>query len=280
LQTKLAGAKDDDEKRATLESMAAIAQGSGIGKIIQDQQAMMALIAMLNNQGYMQDVRRQVLENDVASGGAADSNFALMQETTGYKLRMAGEMKDMAQKSSLDSLTPTIGKAAEAFSELAANHQTLVGAGSLAATSLTALAGAAGLAAMAMGSGAIGKAAVGTAGRAVAGVAALGAPAAAVAGAGAVGYGIGTYVVNPLIDKGVTAMTGKEASLGTWLSDALNKGKDDPLLAPVKLPPSPVDINAGIKVTLDKGLLLQSQTMQASGGTVRMDTGNVRTGAP
>ncbi|MDR1350855.1 MAG: phage tail tape measure protein, partial [Zoogloeaceae bacterium] len=39
LQTKLAGAKDDDEKRATLESMAAIAQGSGIGKIIQDQQA-------------------------------------------------------------------------------------------------------------------------------------------------------------------------------------------------------------------------------------------------
>lgn len=41
-------------------------------------------------------------------------------------------------------------------------------------------------------------------------------PAALVASAGAAGYGLGT-MLNPLIDKGITAASGEENSLGTWL---------------------------------------------------------------
>jgi hypothetical protein len=98
LQAQLANEKDDDQRKETLKSMSAIAQGSAIGKIVHDQQAMMALIAMINNQGYMQDVKRQVLANDVSAGGAVDKNFEFLQETTAYKTRMRAESSEMEKK--------------------------------------------------------------------------------------------------------------------------------------------------------------------------------------
>jgi hypothetical protein len=278
LQAELAGAKDDDERRKTLESMSSIAQGSGIGKIIQDQQAIMALIAMMNNQGYMQDVRRQVLANDVASGGAIDANFALMQDTTGFKMRQAMEQKDRAQKEALDELTPAIGKAADLFGDLAGKFPMMTGASTLAATSLTALAGAAGLASLTMGGGALGKAAgaAGALGKAAA-------PVAGVAVAGGVGYVVGEEFINPAINKTVQEISGKEhATLGTWISDLLHEEDEvDKIITPMKPPEQPpVDVNAQLQVTLDPRLVLQSQTMQATGGNVRMNTGNIMSGAP
>jgi hypothetical protein len=151
LQAKLAESKNDDERKTTLKSMSAIAQGSAIGKIIQDQQAMMALIAMVNNQGYMQDVRRQVLANDVSAGGAIDKNFEFLSETTGFQTRMRAETSEMGKKEVLDNLTPGIKKIAEIFNELALEHGGLMGALTLATSAVTAFAGAAGVATLAMG---------------------------------------------------------------------------------------------------------------------------------
>lgn len=48
---------------------------------------------------------------------------------------------------------------------------------------------------------------------------------AAVGAAGAAGYGIGKYLVNPLIDSGLSAVSGKETTLGGSLYDLFN---DDP----------------------------------------------------
>jgi len=45
---------------------------------------------------------------------------------------------------------------------------------------------------------------------------------AAVLGAGAAGYAFGEYVVNPLIEKGLSAATGRETSLGSLIYDAFN----------------------------------------------------------
>jgi hypothetical protein len=162
LQKQLSGAKTDDERRATLESMSSIAQGSSIGKIVHDQQAMMALIAMLNNQDYMKDVRKEVLANDVATGGVIDQNYELLAGTTGFKLQQAAEMKDIAQKKALDELTPTIGNVAESFSKITEEYPGLIGAMTLATTALTALAGAAGLASLMMGGKGIGLGRIGT----------------------------------------------------------------------------------------------------------------------
>jgi hypothetical protein len=59
-------------------------------------------------------------------------------------------------------------------------------------------------------------------------------PAALVASAGAAGYGLGT-MMNPLIDKGITAASGEENSLGTWLYNKTHS--DEGLEATKSTPP-------------------------------------------
>jgi hypothetical protein len=91
--------------------------------------------------------------------------------------------------------------------------------------------------------GALSKLTAGAAGVAGMGKAALAAPSlsaigamgagtvatsgAMVAGAGLVGYGVGKYVVNPVIDGVISATTGRENSLGTWLYEKFN-GAEEP----------------------------------------------------
>lgn len=53
-------------------------------------------------------------------------------------------------------------------------------------------------------------------------------PAAGVLAAGAAGAAVGTYVVNPLLNKAATAITGKENTVGTALYDWMNKDQIDP----------------------------------------------------
>ena len=124
----------------------------------------MALLAMMNNQGYMQDVRDQIMANDVSSGGAVDRNFEVISETAGYKISRASEAKDIAEKERLDGLTSKIGDVAEAFNRLAGGHSGLIGATTLATSALTAFAGVAGVATIAMG----GKGILGRAGGGIA----------------------------------------------------------------------------------------------------------------
>jgi hypothetical protein len=42
----------------------------------------------------------------------------------------------------------------------------------------------------------------------------------------------------------------------------------------------PLDVNARLQVGLAPGLVLQSQSVQSSGGNVQMNTGNLMNGAP
>lgn len=45
---------------------------------------------------------------------------------------------------------------------------------------------------------------------------------AGLAAAGAGGYALGKYAINPLISKGLSAVTGSETSLGSWIYDKMN----------------------------------------------------------
>lgn len=302
LQAKLAGAKTDSDKRATLESMATIAQGAGIGKLVQDRQAMMALLGMMNNREYMQKVLGTVLANDVASGGAGDKNYGTISATSSFQLRQAMEQKEIGQKAAMDSLTPAIGKAAEAFGDLASKYPLLTGVTTLATTALAALAGAAGLAALSMGgkvpgAGAIGRyagsIAGGSAARNVMRLGKIG----SIGGLGALagGYALEkTFGEESAISRyGSSALSGAAAGamlgsvvpvLGTGIGAAAGgalalayEGLKD-LLKPAEQ--KPLDVNAKLQVGLAPGLVLQSQSMDASGGKVYMNTGNMNTGAP
>jgi len=319
LQAKLANAKNDEERTATLEGMAAIAQRSSLGSMVPNRRAMMALLAMTSEQGYMQDVRRQIMENDVATGGVLDKDFEVIADESRFKTRQASEAGSIAQQSALRGLNEKIGETADWFSKLAGEYPGLVGGTTAATTALSAFTAVVGMATFAMGGKGIvskipraaktlGAGAVRTvasgAGRIVAtqglslgaGAAAAGAgtTAAAVGSSALVGYGIGTYIVNPAINKILSKVTGNEhETLGTWLYDIFNKDKikhlDEmyaqtfPAAAAAEAAAQrkqEVEIDAQLKIGLAPGLVLQSQSMNATGGSVKMSTGNIYTGAP
>lgn len=208
LQAKLKNTTGADRK-AVLESQTDILQGSAIGQIVQDRQALMALVGIMSNRDYMADVQKKTL----AGEGATDKNFAVMSSEAGYKTQQAANEKLFATQTAFENLTPLVGSVADGFTAIAQEYPNLTAASVAATTALSALAvaaGAAGLVQMLGGGKGDGvlksiltktKGAPGALARAVTAtlpeIAALGtgtmaASTAMVAGAGAVGYGVGT----------------------------------------------------------------------------------------
>ena len=305
LQTKLKATDPDDKegRRAILEAMSAQVEGSNIGKVFHNQQSLMAMLGLMNNAQYVETVLGKVRAEYSAPEEKLQTSigYGVISSTADYKMEQAKEDSAMAQKSAMDGLTPAIGKAAAAFSDLASKHPLLIGTTTLAATALAALAGAAGLASVAMGGkaggGAIGKAAAwATASRVgqgamrmakVGGVAGI----ASIAGEYALEKGFGEdsaitrYGSSALSGAALGATVGSVVPvLGTGIGAAVGGGlglaweglKD--LLKPAEQ--KPLDVNAKMTVGLAPGLVLQGQSLQASGGNVQMNTGNVWNGAP
>lgn len=295
---KLKGAKTKEEQDAAIEALNGMAEGQSMGKFFQDMQAKGALFGMRNKK-VGEDVEKALR----MSGSIVDTDYDFMAEKSGVKTRVAGERMDMAKITTMDALTPAIGKAAEAFADLASKHPLLVGTTTLATTALGALAGAAGLASLAMGGkglpggAAIGKAAAWTS------ASKLGQSAMRVAKVGGIA-GIASTVGGYALEKGF----GEESAISRYGSSALSgaamgatvgsiipgvgtaigaaiggagglawEGIKD-LLKPAEQ--KPLAVNAKMTVGLAPGLVLQSQSMQASGGNVQMNTGNVWDGAP
>lgn len=211
------------ERKSVLESQADILQGSAIGQIVQDRQALMALVGIMSNRDYMADVQKKTLAGD----GATDKNFAVIAQEAGFKTQQAANEKIFATQNAFEKLTPLIGWVAKGFTSIAQEYPVLTSATVAATTALAALAAAAGAAGLVslMGGGKGGgileniltktKGAPAALGRgALAAGAALGtgtvaASTAMVVGAGAVGYGLGS---------GLNALGGYAAK-GTRMED-------------------------------------------------------------
>lgn len=305
LQGQLAGAGSDGERRVVLESMANIAQGTGIGKIIADREATMALIGMLNNRAYMDDVLAKVRAADVGRGGAVDVNYGVVSDMAGFKLRMAEQQKDAAQKDAMDSLTPAIGRVSELFGDMVAKYPLLSGATMLATGAIAAFATAAGLAAMALNGGKL----PGAAGGAIDRVArAAGSPVGRKLGRGAkVGgvAGVGSLLGGVALDAaagedsaiaryGNKMLTGAAlgATFGSFVPGAGTalgglvgglgglawEGVND-LLKPSE--PVKTESTTTINLGLSPGLVVTGMQTQTSGpGVFNMNTGSQWDGAP
>lgn len=237
LQKQLAGAKDDATKKAALESMVAIVQGSAIGQIVQDQQAMKALVGIMNNRELLARSQRAI----DASGGATQGNFDFKAEGARFKTQQLGNEKDIAKQRALDTLTPAIGTLADKTTALAREYPgmtTAITGATIALTALTAAAGAAAGVNILTGGKALpgvvsgGKRMLDTGGKLLrntggllttgvagttAGTAALWAGAGVAAGAG--GYALGKLIVNPLIDGVLSFAAGKKTNLGGAIFD-------------------------------------------------------------
>ena len=216
MKTKAASAKGD-EKQAAFTAQADILQGSAVGKIIQDRQALMALVGIMNNRGYVNDVRSQTMN----AGGTADSAFSLISETPSYKAEQLAAEKAIAMQNALDKVNPALGGMADGLAGIMKEWPGFSAAVVGGTTALTALAAAAGAAAISMGvlggggvKGVLGGLASGAAG---AGRAALGA-------AGRVGAGALGAVLSPV---GAAAMAGGGIGLGVGTLANLGINKAD-----------------------------------------------------
>lgn len=178
--------RDAAERRAAFESQADILQGSAVGKVIQDRQALMALIALMNNREYLGGVEKTIRGSQGATGDA----FALMREGAGYAFDQREFEAQQAQTAAMTTANSAIVKLAQAQVDLYQRYPGFAEAVEGAKVALTALA-AAGAAAGAInllsgGAGAAVKGAAGAAGARVA-VGAGAAAAAARLGGGAAG---------------------------------------------------------------------------------------------
>lgn len=255
-----------DEQKEAFSAMGDIVQGSAIGKLVQDRQALMALIGIMGNRDYMNGIRGQ-LGN---AKGTAASAFDLVAETPSYKAEMAAAEKANAMQAALDKVNPMIGAAADGFSALAREFPATTAAVLALATAATAAAAAlaahAGVGAL-LGRGKEAAAVAAAGGRAVTGARALGAMAGAlplsawgtmgaagvstaaggVLAAGAAGYGAGT-LLNHGINAGVSKLTGRDETLGGLIYELLNREKE-----PVRVEVSVRDGNLVAQVNEENG---------------------------
>lgn len=302
LQKQLANSKTDGEKRAALESMATIAQGAGVGKLIQDRQALMALLGMMNNREYMGKVLAEVKASDRSQGGAIDSNFELIAGTGAYQARRRGENIQAAQDRALGDGGPVMGALNSGIADAAAKFPLLTGATVTATGAIAAMASAAGLASLAMGGGK-GGAITRAAGRAApylmqgGKLLMRGGLAGAAAGLGGVALDAGTDQGSATNRYGSSALNG--ASLGAtvgslagpigmavgagvgaiggalvqWLNSYENpNAKKEP------------EMNAKVQIEIldskDARARVSGTSMNATGVNAQFDTGNIMQGAP
>lgn len=186
VQRQLALAKDDSERRAALEAVGNIAQGTVIGKVFQDRQALMGLYGYMQGRDRVSAIARGAMQNT----DAGERNFALIASTPGFKVSQRREEQAIAMQSSMEKIAPTVGTLNERITELMREYP---GYTTAIATATSALFGMAGAAAtlMLIGGGKGAGASAGAA-RALGWLGAAGRWGGGVGLAAAGGYGLGT----------------------------------------------------------------------------------------
>jgi len=269
---KLKSAKNVDDHNAAIEALNGMAGGQALGKYFQDRQAKSGMISSLDL-----DFGKVVSESIAKSSGSIGNDFGYMETKPGFKVRRAGELKDLGENTAADTLTPIIGKLADNFSELSAKYPALIGSTTLATTGLTALAGAAGLASIALGGG---KASLpGVVGSGASIFSKVAPPLAVYGGA----YSVIDQFIRPGLDKTLQWGSGdKNKTLDSTvypiysaIENLFNSDKN-PNNSMIK-PDWAKKQNAEIKITVDlaPGLVQKQQSTKADGVDLTTNTGNL-----
>ncbi|PLL44178.1 phage tail tape measure protein, partial [Klebsiella michiganensis] len=145
LEKQLSSTSDGSTRREIMESQAKLLEGSAVGKIIADRQALMALIAYRANRGYMNDVVKGVNteRNLPVSQQAGEQNFDLIQGTNLYKVNQLNNTRDFAQMDSIQPLSDVLGKLSGELNDYASAYPGLTKALAGAETAIKAMAAAA-----------------------------------------------------------------------------------------------------------------------------------------
>ncbi|MFD2679103.1 phage tail tape measure protein [Camelimonas lactis] len=115
LTAKLATTKDEDERKQLIASAAKIAEGSEIGKILADRQALMAALALR----YGAKLREEILGQLDKSSGDTERTSQFIRGTTGSQVQDAANALDRANEQSVGAISGPMGVLAQRVSEAA-----------------------------------------------------------------------------------------------------------------------------------------------------------------
>lgn len=138
LQKKLKGAKKEDQAKL-LDEMTNLVEGTAIGQIISDRQALMALLGIRNNV----DLGKEVKESLDKSEGAVETSHAVIKDTNSYKVEDAKNNVDFAQMDGMKGFNDALGDVSVKIAEYAKAYPDLTGKVVTAGTVVAALSAAA-----------------------------------------------------------------------------------------------------------------------------------------
>lgn len=138
LQKKLKGAKKEDQAKL-LDEMTNLVEGTAIGQIISDRQALMALLGIRNNVSLGKEVKESLDKSE----GAVDTSHAVIKDTNSYKVEDAKNNVDFAQMEGMKGFNDALGDVSVKITEYAKAYPDLTGKIVTAGTVVAALSAAA-----------------------------------------------------------------------------------------------------------------------------------------
>lgn len=138
LQEKLKGAKKEDQAKL-LGEMANLVEGTAIGQVISDREALMALLGIRNNVSLGKEVKESLDKSE----GAVDTSHAVIKDTNSYKVEDAKNSVDFAQMEGMKGFNDALGDVSVKIAEYAKSYPDLTGKIVTAGTVVAALSAAA-----------------------------------------------------------------------------------------------------------------------------------------
>jgi hypothetical protein len=102
LKAQLAKAKNKGEKEEALSAMTDILQGSAIGKVIQDRQALMSLVSVMNNREYVAEIQKKMRDGK----GSLGLDFDVMSGESSFKAQQLANNRDIAMTDAMGDAGP------------------------------------------------------------------------------------------------------------------------------------------------------------------------------
>lgn len=266
---KLASAGTAGEKTDAANSVLQLLQGKAVGQVIQDRQALMALVAELGQRDYI----KSVMQRSRTDTGAIGNAFGVMSQETGFAKQQAANELAFAQDTAFKAVEPVFkgiftsgSEVARMFPNLSAATVGLVGAFAAATTAL----GGGAVVGMLAGRGAAAAAGAGAAGAGAGAAGALaggaGAARLGVAGAAAFAAWQGTRLYSALDDwyntanrdsmgKGVVLSEDARRRLGQATPTSRERVARGAYLGSIGMPQDITSLGAGGGLSLGTGKL-------------------------
>lgn len=137
LKKKLSEAKNDDERREYAQQMLDIFQGSKLAQLIPDMQALTALIGIMSQKGY----RDEVLQSIQNAKGTLDADHSVVASGTEFKEQQLATEKDYAASKTHDAVKPWLDKGLDTVTGFARENPAATTAAYAGGTGVTAAAG-------------------------------------------------------------------------------------------------------------------------------------------